>query len=341
VSKAKRRKKKRPEVTTKACPPDAVHAGMFRSERVRFAAAFTMSCVVIYALLQALPDSFLRPVNEHTARMLGLVLNSFGIPALSAHDIVSEGRVVFRIIPECTPIFTMGLFLSFVVIFPATFREKAAGLLAGIPALYLANMVRLAATFVVSRHDRRLFEVTHAYLGQVFTILSVIIVCVAWVRWTEKTWSGHGISMTATGFLVRFGLISGGLFLAWINVHHWYIRLLDWFMLSGFSLFGHYLPLARQTTVYYETFSIVTFASFVLAARSLPRAVRIRGLAAGLGLLFVLHLFHRIDNAMIAYFNFTSALGLDLTLLTIGQYVLPVLLLVGLIHRQKRVCNAH
>jgi hypothetical protein len=36
-----------------------------------------------------------------------------------------------------------------------------------------------------------------------------------------------------------------------------------------------------------------------------------------------------------AYFNFTAILTMDLTLLVIGQYLLPVLFLIYLIHRQK------
>ena len=63
--------------------------------------------------------------------------------------------------------------------------------------------------------------------------------------------------------------------------------------------------------------------------------MKIKGLAAGLGLLFVIHLFHRIDNALIAYFNFTAAGTVDLTLLVVGQYVFPVLLFIYMIRRQN------
>jgi len=49
-----------------------------------------------------------------------------------------------------------------------------------------------------------------------------------------------------------------------------------------------------------------------------------------------MHLFHRIDNASMAYFNFTSMLPLDLTLLVVGQYLLPALFLIFMVANEKQ-----
>ena len=51
---------------------------------------------------------------------------------------------------------------------------------------------------------------------------------------------------------------------------------------------------------------------------------------------FLIHLFHRIDNVLIVLFNFTGSEVVDLTLVVIGQYLLPVLFLLFLIRRQKQ-----
>ena len=221
-----------------------------RSDRLRFAVGFVLSCIGLYALIQALPQSFTAPVSEHTARTLGLVLNALGIPAATAGDVVSEKGLAFQIIPECTPIFTAGLFVSFVAFHPASPRQKAAGLAWGIPVLYLGNLFRLAATFAISRYDGRLFEVTHVYLGQVFTLLLVMLCCVLWMRWVERGEAKQNLTMpTEARFLVRFCLISAVLFMVWLNVHHGYLRLLDSLMAFGFSLFGRSAELAHQTPV--------------------------------------------------------------------------------------------
>jgi hypothetical protein len=136
-------------------------------------------------------------------------------------------------------------------------------------------------------------------------------------------------------FLARFALLSGCLFLAWMKVHHQYVGLLDWFMIRGFSLFHVDAALARDTAIYYETFSVVVFTSLVLAMQEVPWITKIKGLAMGLGFLFMVHLFHRINNVFVAYFHFTASRLLDLSLLLVGQYLLPVLLMMYLARRQK------
>jgi exosortase/archaeosortase family protein len=324
------------QIGTKKGPVFGVSApNAVRSGRFRFTAAFTFFCIVFFTIIYALPPSFMKPINEHVATTLGLVLKVFGINVTNVHDTVSEGGLAFKIVPECTPLFAAGLFLSFVLFHPATVRQKTDGLAMGIPALYLGNLVRLALTFMVSRYDGRLFEAFHVYLGQVFTMALIIVACILWMKWIEGEKSKQGMPMKVAGFLTRFVLISGGVFALWMVAQHWYIQLLDWFMIRGFSLFNHRVSLAHETLVYYETFSIVTFTSVVLAVRSTSWAMKIKGLAAGLGLLFVIHLFHRIDNALIVYFNFTAAKRVDVTLLVIGQYVFPVLLFIYMIRRQN------
>ncbi|SPF40503.1 conserved membrane hypothetical protein [Syntrophobacter sp. SbD1] len=296
---------------------------------LRFAAGFIISCIGLYAAIQVLPSSFTQPLNEHIARSLGLVLSSLGVSDITTvNDIVSDGKFSVKIIPECTPLFSAGLFLCFIIFHPATVGQKAAGLLAGLPALYLGNLGRLIITFMVSRHNQWLFDVIHVYLGQVFSICMIFMTCILWLKWTGKEESNESLPAKVANFLARFALISGCLFLMWVRVHPEYIRFLDRFMHFGFSLFGHHFNSARQTSVYYETFSIVTFASLVLAVRSTPWKTRVKQLAAGFGFLFLTHLFHRIDNFLVVLFNYTAAIPVDLTLLLIGQYLLPVLFLI-------------
>lgn len=299
---------------------------------LRFTIEFALLSVVLYAIIQVLPISFTKLINENTASALGMILNTLGFPVSIAGDTVSGSGLAFRIVPECTPIFTAGLFISFVAFYSAALGEKLIGFISGMVVLYLGNIARLVVTFVVSRYDRGLFEVVHVYLGQVFIIFLVILVCTAWVKWIDRRNSDRKRFKNGTAFLARFVLISSGLFLVWIHIHHWYIWLLDRFVLFVFSLFGHHFAFARHTAYYYETFSIVCFTSLVFSVRSIPPSMKTRTLAAGLGLLFFMHILHRIDNALMAYFKVTALLPLDLTLLVAGQYVLPVLLLIFLIY---------
>ena len=316
-----------------------------------FVAAFILTCVGIYAFIFSLPNRYTGPLNEHTAKALALALKFIGIPVSVAGDTVTGKAFALHIIPECTPLFMLGLFLCFIVFSPATVRQKVSGLAIGIPVLYLGNLVRLIAIFMASQHDRSLFEPVHAFWGQVYALLLMFLTFILWLRslhneigratneigFAAKEGSkGSFTKKTVIIFLGRFALIAGCLFLVWMKVHHEYIRLLDEVMLFGFSLFGYHFNPARHTPVYYETFSIVTFTALVFAVRSTPWKNRIKQLALGLGFLFLTHLFHRIDNFLMVLFHYAGAQTADLTLLVTGQFLLPVLFLVYSIRRQKQ-----
>jgi exosortase/archaeosortase family protein len=281
-----------------------------------------------------LPSSFAKPLCDHTARTLAQVLGALGIPVLTGNNIVSGGRLAFQVVLECTALFMVGLFACFVSFYPADARQKAIGLAMGIPALYLGNLVRLTTIFVVSWYDPGLFDLVHVYLGQVFTMFLVILSCLLWLKWVNRG-PDAGPGSKVAGFLARFALISGCMFLFWMEVHQWYIWLIDRFMILGFSLFGYRLSVPQETAVYYETFSVVTFTSLILATR-VPWARKGATLAAGLCLFVLLHLFHRTDTTLMSAFGFTSLVPLDVFLCDIGQFLIPVLLWLAMATRKSQ-----
>ncbi|MGO9377508.1 MAG: exosortase H [Dissulfurispiraceae bacterium] len=332
-------------------PPDTFTLRRSHFKNFGFVAAFILTCVGIYAFIFSLPDRYTGPLNEHTAKALALALKFIGIPVSVAGDTVTVKAFALHIIPECTPLFMLGLFLCFIVFSPASVRQKASGLAIGIPVLYFGNLVRLIAIFMVGQHDRSLFEPVHAFWGQVYAVLLVLLVFILWLKSLDKEIGGAANEIgfaakegskwsfskkTVIIFLGRFAFIAGCLFLVWMKVHHGYIWLLDQAMLFGFSLFGYHFNPARHTPVYYETFSIVTFTALVLAVRSTPWKNRIKELALGLGFLFLTHLFHRIDNFLMVLFNYAGVQTIDMTLLITGQYLLPVLFLVYSIRSEKQ-----
>lgn len=58
-------------------------------------------------------------------------------------------------------------------------------------------------------------------------------------------------------------------------------------------------------------------------------------LGAGLGFLLIIHLLHRIDNALTAVYHITTMQFADLTGLVIGQYLVPMLLLIYIVRLQR------
>jgi exosortase H (IPTLxxWG-CTERM-specific) len=324
MARRKQRKYARPAVAKTTALPKNGPSDLVRFEGFRFGAALALSCIGLYTLIFALPDDYLGPINEHTARTLGHVLNAFGIAASTIGDTVSGVGVAFKIIPECTVLLSVGLFSCFVTFYPAPIPKKTGGLLLGVSVLYLGNLVRLTLLFMIGRYDRRLFEVSHVYLGQVFTIALVFFSCILWLKWLAREEPKERLPIKIVSFLGRFVVISGCMFFLWLEVHHYYIWFVDRFMILGFSLFGWRLMIPRNTAIYYETFNIVTFTSLMLATQGIKPLRRMKGLVIGLGVLFLLHLVHRIDNVFMTAFGSPSVIPVDYVLCAVGQYLLPV-----------------
>ena len=317
-------------------PEHATLSNGMRSKRFRFAAAFGLSCLGLWALICILPDSFARIVCEQTARTLGHVLRLIGNPVIVSGNIVTGSGVSFQIVLECTALSAIALYACFVSFYKTHGRNKAIGLAVGIPALYLGNLVRLVSIFVVTRHDPRFFEVTHVYMGQVFTIVLVVLSCVVWLKWVDQGSHAGPVGKVAA-FLGRFVIISGCVFAFWMEIHHWYVWLLDQLMIVAFSFFNYRLFVPRENGVYYETFSVVAFISLVLATGSIRWSTKAKGLAMGLGLFVLLHLFHRINNALMSALHYKSLIQLDIFLCDVGQYLLPVVLwLFAAVRRSPR-----
>jgi exosortase/archaeosortase family protein len=238
----------------------------------------------------------------------------------------AEGFSV-RIIPECTAFFSCALFLSFVLACPASIRKKALGLSLGIPLLALANLARLLLVFWAGLYDRDLFEATHVYLGQVFTVALVCLTCLAWLKWPEG-WPVSGETGKGPPFraILRFGAISLMVCIIWFAVNRPYMWLVDQVVASEFSLFGWNLVMPRVHAVYPQTFSIVAFVSMVLATGPLTVTRKAKGILVGVVLLMVAHILHRTCNALMTGFMMPAAGQVAVTLSTLTQYLLPFVL---------------
>lgn len=86
-----------------------------------------------------------------------------------------------EIIEECTGIFEMLIFLAALLSYPAAWKSKLWGVLLGLPALYLFNVVRIVVLVVVGVYYRSLFDFMHLYFWQATLILMITTVWVLWI----------------------------------------------------------------------------------------------------------------------------------------------------------------
>jgi exosortase/archaeosortase family protein len=257
VAKGKSKRRSRKQITARQtiarseCSFDkTANSGTSWIRSFGFVAPFAASCIVLYAVIQFLPRFITGPINENSAKTMGLFLNLINIPVSVAGAFVSGGGFTLEVITECTPLFISGLFFCFVVFYPSAINHKVSGLLLGLPAMYLGNLARLVAIFIAGRHDRNIFDVVHAFWGQVFTMLLVVLTCGLWIKSIERAEPQKGITLMGTNFPGRFVVIGSCLFIVWMKVHHGYIWLLDQITLPVFSLFHYEFSFTHNTVVY-------------------------------------------------------------------------------------------
>jgi archaeosortase B (VPXXXP-CTERM-specific) len=118
-----------------------------------------------------------------TAEATGFVLNLFGGDVLVAGTMVSSPDFSMGIIEACTGIVPMAIFVSAVLAYPSTIRQKAIGIVLGILGLYAVNLVRTATLFVVGTHFYSFFDTAH-YL--VWQSLMVFVAVVFWLLWMSR-----------------------------------------------------------------------------------------------------------------------------------------------------------
>ncbi|HEX4885341.1 MAG TPA: exosortase H [Casimicrobiaceae bacterium] len=69
-----------------------------------------------------------------------------------------------------------------ILAFPAPWKHKLAGLVAGIVAVQGLNVVRVISLFYLGQWNRDWFEWAHLYVWQALIMLDVLVVWLIWVR---------------------------------------------------------------------------------------------------------------------------------------------------------------
>jgi exosortase/archaeosortase family protein len=238
-----------------------------------------------------------------------------------------------RIIPECTPLFVVILYVSFIASYPADWKHRGRGLLLGIPVLIAANLLRLALLISLGVKYPGLFEAGHVYLGQFVMVFLVILVSMVWIRQIhEPQWSSGPLA-----FLIRFFALSPLFFFAWLYLNKGYVMLGDRLISFAFGLFNYRLVIPRTHDLYFHTFNLAVFCSLMLSTRSVSSPVRIRALAAGVLLLSCMHLLIRLGNVLATGFGIPPAIGIANALHLFGMFALPLLLWLGSIRHPHTV----
>jgi exosortase H (IPTLxxWG-CTERM-specific) len=154
----------------------------------RFLLLFAAFLVLFYVAVG------IRPVNDHVvvpftslvARVSGKILRGIGEPVVVAGTTMSSGRFAVNIENGCNGLETALLLAAAVLAFPATWRQRGLGLLAGLAAIEVVNLLRVVTLFWIGVHRPALFGSAHTLVWQTLVVLFGVGFFVLWAGRVSK-----------------------------------------------------------------------------------------------------------------------------------------------------------
>lgn len=121
-------------------------------------------------------------LSAMTARSLSFVISMFGVESSVYGQSVYMNDFSVRVIDECTGMYELLVYAGCVLAYPTTIRNKTIGIILGVPAMLVINMVRLLFLSFIGMVYPALFSYAHYYLWQVTFILLIVLAMMLWIE---------------------------------------------------------------------------------------------------------------------------------------------------------------
>jgi exosortase/archaeosortase family protein len=117
-----------------------------------------------------------------TVRSLQAVLGLLRIHVERAGAALFVADTSVEIVSDCSPHTPYLIYAAVVLAFPATWKQRLIGLLAGAIVIHAFNTIRILALIAVLAYRRDWFEFAHVYLWQTGTVVVVFATFALWLR---------------------------------------------------------------------------------------------------------------------------------------------------------------
>jgi archaeosortase B (VPXXXP-CTERM-specific) len=149
---------------------------------IRFIFAFLFLISVFFVLYDYTLDSFAF-LKADIANVLAFTLSMLGIKSTVQGEDVLLGNFSLKIVEECTAVFASLIYVSCVLAYPTSLKNKLVGIGFGIPVIQVVNLARLVVLSFTALYYPGIFEFVHTYIWQSIFIIFVIVI---WLIWLER-----------------------------------------------------------------------------------------------------------------------------------------------------------
>lgn len=150
---------------------------------VRFVLVTIVSLVLFFLVLRLawVQRSFSEPYTYFVAASSRLFLRLIGVSASGSGTVITSPDFTVNILYVCNGLEATAIFFATVLGFPSRWKNKLIGLALGYPVIFLINILRIAALFLIGYKIPHIFETVHYYYAQAFVILATVCVWLIWV----------------------------------------------------------------------------------------------------------------------------------------------------------------
>jgi exosortase H (IPTLxxWG-CTERM-specific) len=159
---------------------------LWRKPEARFLILFLAILGASFAVVavRQVNDSFVTPYTAVVARMSGSALRLLGEDAAVDGCVVSSSRFAVTIFNGCNGLITSLIFVSGVLAFPARWPAKLIGVVGGLLAIQVVNLVRIVSLFYIGVFLPEHFNDAHIYIWQSLVVLAGISLWIVWANWS-------------------------------------------------------------------------------------------------------------------------------------------------------------
>ena len=153
---------------------------------LRFFIIFLVLLIGLFTLeiLQPAEKFVILPFTSFIADVSVWIVTAFDDNVVASGNVIHDSVSGFgvRIERGCNGLEAVIILFSAIFAFPAPFKNKMIGFVAGFFAIQLLNLVRIISLFYLGQWNYTAFEWFHLYLWQALIILDALVVWLIWLR---------------------------------------------------------------------------------------------------------------------------------------------------------------
>ena len=138
---------------------------------------------VIAFHIQAVHNNVVVPFTSFVASCCGLLMNIFGAGSDVSGNNLFTVNFRINVVDGCNGIYATAILLSGIIAYPSKIKHKLYGIVLGVLAIFILNLIRVISLFYLGQYFPDIFQEVHVYVWQPIIILWAIFI---WDFWSRK-----------------------------------------------------------------------------------------------------------------------------------------------------------